>query len=102
MLFVLYVIFVIVMYMSCYSFPIKGTPLGEIDTLSVLRLSGMVYCHCRYYYYYYIITIYVVIQVFAVIKYTYELHFVTYIYIYIYNIYIYKYIYIHGFTLVYY
>ena len=28
------------MYISCHSFPIKGTPLGEIDTLLVMRLPG--------------------------------------------------------------
>ena len=31
------------MYISCHSFPIKGTPLGEIDTLSVLCLTGLVH-----------------------------------------------------------
>ena len=31
------------MYISCHSFPIKGTPLDEIDTLSVLRFTGLVH-----------------------------------------------------------
>ena len=39
----MYFIFVIVMYISCHSFPIKGTPLGEIDTLLVLRLTVLVH-----------------------------------------------------------
>ena len=29
--------------MSCHSFPKKGTPLGSINTLSVLRLTGLVH-----------------------------------------------------------
>ena len=29
--------------MSCHSFPIKGTPLGEIDTLLVLRLTVLLH-----------------------------------------------------------
>ena len=71
------------MYISCHSFPIKGTPIGEIDKLSVLRLTWLVHivyailslslllllCLCSY-----------IQKVFAAVKlYTNELHFVTYI-----------------------
>ena len=72
------------MYISCHSIQIKGTPLGEIDTYLVLRLtrrlvhivytifslSLLLLCLCYY-----------IQHVFAVLNYTYELHFVTYIYV---------------------
>ena len=62
LLFGLYFIFVIVMYISCHSFPIKGTPPGEIDTFGSAAIG---LCFNKVYT---------------------NIHFVTYIFIYIYEI----------------
>ena len=84
LLFVLYFIFVIVYVYFVSSFPKKGTPLDEIDTLSVLRLTGLVHIV------YTILSLSLLLllclwcyiqQVFAALLLYNELHVVIYIYI---------------------
>ena len=59
-----------------YSFPIKGTPLGEIDILLVLRLTDLV-IYCLYYFVIVIVIIIIILLYSTCICFNKVHHFVT-------------------------
>ena len=64
------------MYMSCHSFTIKGTPLGEIDTPLILRLTGLVHI---------VIVVIIIITILLLFLFMLLYNFIAYIYIYQYG-----------------